>query len=87
MGAPLAFNYNLSYNINMKQAGSLMVKQGTHNSLSGGSIPSRPTIDELRKLGKWPFPQWENGQIVQFKVKTPRVPKPDWFKEAGEAPF
>jgi hypothetical protein len=39
----------------------------------------------LRKQGKWPFPEWENGHIVMVKVVNKRQPKPNWFKEVGEA--
>jgi len=45
------------------------------------------TVKELRKLNLWPFPLWENGKMVITEVKAKRVPKPDWYKEAGPAPF
>ena len=85
MGAPVALNYESSYNQDMKQAHSLKVKQATHNRSSTGSIPVGPTIKSLRKQGKWPFPEWENGHIVMVKVVNKRQPKPNWFKEVGEA--
>ena len=64
-----------------------MAKQSTHNRSSGGSIPSGPTIESLRKQGKWPFPLWENGRIVPVKVRYPRVSKFDRIKDVEPAPF
>jgi hypothetical protein len=64
-----------------------MVKQSTHNRSSVGSIPTGPTIDQLRKQGKWPFPLWKDGQIVPVKVKVKREPQPNWLKDVGPAPY
>jgi hypothetical protein len=60
------------------------LEQRTHNPLVVGSSPSERTIDELRQLGKWPFPKWEDGRIVPVRVKKPPAYKPSWdnFDEA-----
>lgn len=41
-----------------------------------------PEIDKLRKLGKWPFPLWQDGKIVIVRVKKEKK-GPPW--EVGEA--
>jgi len=41
-----------------------------------------PEINKLRKLGKWPFPLWENGKIVVVKLKREKK-IPPW--SMGEA--
>ena len=44
-------------------------------------------IDELKKQSLWPFPEWKDGKKVIRKLPQKRMPKPDWYKEVGEAKF
>ena len=74
----------------MKRAHSLKAKQSTHNRSSSGSSPDEPTIDQLRKIGKWPFPEWKNGKMVVLVItdKIKRRPgKYSWVKKMEDAPF